>query len=86
MLELLVDVCMEESVKTVYKELLAKQLFMTIPSFEELNQRFSNIGSLVKEVIKGIKHDIGMQCSDDEAQELASTAWQQLRIEYEAQQ
>lgn len=77
--------CMDAGVIDVYKALMSKELFMTISSFEELNQKYSRIGDLVKEVIKGIRHDaFGMQCSDKGSEKIASRAWQKLRAEYAA--
>lgn len=79
--------CLETKAMEMYKALLAKELFLTITSFEELNENYSNVGRLVTTVLKGHLRDMGdvYQRSDEECGEVASKAWQRLRNEYQAE-
>lgn len=78
---------MEWRVMGVYKKLMAKEFFMTISTFEEFNQKGPNLGGVVKEVIKRINNDVlGVRCSDEESEDIASRAWQKLRVEYQSAQ
>lgn len=70
----------------IYKKLMTKNLFLTIPNFEEFNRTGPNIARLVKEVIKVVANETcGSQCSDGKSVEIATTAWEHLRDEYQAE-
>lgn len=73
-------------VMCVYKELMTKQFFLTIPSFDEFDRTGPNLARVVKEVIKRIKNKLhGSGCSDEVAAAIATKAWQRLRAEYQAE-
>lgn len=76
---------LNERVIKMYKDLFAKEFFMSFTNFEDMKQMAPNVGRLVREVIKKIQNEYGIQCDDTKAEEHASRTWQILRAEYEAE-
>lgn len=76
---------MEDRVIGVYQKLMTKELFMTFSGFEEIQQKFANIASLIVDVIKSLSKELhGRKCSNKEAKKIASSVWQKLRVDYQA--
>lgn len=75
---------MEERAINTYQKLMTKELFMKFTGFEEIKQRFPNIADVVAEVLKSLSSDVhGFEISDEEAEDIASCAWQKLRVTYQ---
>lgn len=75
---------MQERVIDIYQKLLAKEVFMKFVGFEEVKEKFPNIALLITDVIKTLSSDLhGFQLSNEEAEEIASGAWQNLRDSYQ---
>lgn len=75
---------MQERVIDIYQKLLAKEVFMKFVGFEEVKEKFPNIALLITDVIKTLSSDLhGFQLSNEEAEGIASGAWQNLRDSYQ---
>lgn len=85
-METAMDEYMEDRVMRIYKCLMTKEFFMSsFTGFEEFKQMGPNLGNVVLTVIKNVKKGLhGTECSDEEAEALASRAWQKLIAEYQA--
>lgn len=74
-------------VMCIYKILMTKNFFMTIPNFEEFNRMGPTLAGVVKEVIKNVAEEIlGPPFSDQNCEELAARGWLTLRAEYQSEQ
>lgn len=75
---------MQERAILIYKKLLAKEVFMKFMGFEAFKEKFPNIALFITDAIQSESSDFyGFRLSLEEAEQMASGAWQSLRDSYQ---
>lgn len=80
------EIDLEDRVMKTYQKMLTKELFMSFMDFEEMKQVLPDMANIFDCVIKNLTHDLrGIQCNGQEADKIASMAWQKLQAKYDAE-
>lgn len=81
---------LDDHVTEIYRKSIPKRLFMTLTGYKEIKERIPLFGNVIEGEIKNLsqneRHLYGIQCTDEEAEEIASILWERLLEKYQSEE